>query len=222
MVTTLSLKNFQITDKGSFQTLTIFAFELKVAWKPFYKKLPMTKLWSKTCSTLCLTFPENGFNFVSQKFAKNWKETFQTLTTFVLEIQVAAKPFYEKIPMTNIRFKWFWTLCLIFPENAFNFVTEKFAKKLKNDLFKRSDHSFFSSRYLKKHLLRSFSLPNFNLKCFEPFASLSQKIVSTLPLKNLQKIEKCSIETLTTFIFELNVASEPFFKKIPMTKSWFK
>ena len=35
---------------------------------------------------------------------------------------------------------------LTFPENGFNFVTQKFEKKLKNVLSKRSEHSFLHSR----------------------------------------------------------------------------
>ena len=73
MISISSLKNLQKTGKCSFQMLTKFAFELKVARKPFSKKVPMTKFWFKYFRTLSLTFPENGFKFVTQKFAKIWK-----------------------------------------------------------------------------------------------------------------------------------------------------
>ena len=56
---TSSHKNLQKTEKYSFQTLRTFVFELKVASKPFSKKTN--------------SFPENDFNFVNQKFAKNRK-----------------------------------------------------------------------------------------------------------------------------------------------------
>ena len=107
-------------------------------WKALSKKLPTKQtLWKKT-SQHFLTFPENGFNFVTQKFEKKTEKCpFQTLRTFVFALKVASKPFSKKLHMTTFLFKLFWTLCLTFPENAFEFVTQKFAKKLKNALFKR-------------------------------------------------------------------------------------
>ena len=47
MASTSSLKNLQETEKCPFQTLRTFGFELKVASKPFSKKPPTTKFWSK-------------------------------------------------------------------------------------------------------------------------------------------------------------------------------
>ena len=43
-------------------------------------------------------------------------------------------------------------------------------------------------------------------------------MVSTSPVKNLQKIEKRLLETLTTFVFELKLASKPFSKNLSITK----
>ena len=43
MVTASSLKNLQKTEKYLFHTLRTFVFQLKVASKPFSKKLYMTK-----------------------------------------------------------------------------------------------------------------------------------------------------------------------------------
>ena len=40
---------------------------------------------------LCLIFPENGFNVVTQKFPKTEKCHFQTLKTFVFDLKVASK-----------------------------------------------------------------------------------------------------------------------------------
>ena len=110
------------TEKSSFQTVRTFVFELKTASKHFSKKLPTTKFWIKQIWTLCLSFPEYGFNFVSQKHAKKLKKcSFQTLRTFVFELKVA---------------------------------------------------------------LGSVVSPNFDLSCFDGFASLSQKMVSTSSFKN--------------------------------------
>ena len=88
-----------------------------------------------------------------------------------------------------------------FPRKRFQLRHSKICKKLKNALFRRSEHSFFSSRQLHNHFLRSFLWPNFVLNSFELFASLSQKLVSTSSLKNLQKTEKCPFQKLRTFGF---------------------
>ena len=44
MVSTLSHKNFEKTEKYAFQMLRTFVFELKVAPKPFSKKILRMKL----------------------------------------------------------------------------------------------------------------------------------------------------------------------------------
>ena len=76
MVSTLSLKNLQKTENFPFQMLRIFVFQLKAASKLFSKKLPKANFEFKWSWRHCLAFPENGFNFVTQKFAKNWKMPF--------------------------------------------------------------------------------------------------------------------------------------------------
>ena len=98
----------------------------------------------------------------------------------------------------------------------------KTLQKKKNALFKRSQHSFLSSRFLQNYFLRSSLWTDFDLSSFERLSSLSQKMVSTLSLKNLQRFEKCTLQRLRTFVFELQVASKPFSKKLPMAKFWFK
>ena len=72
-ITVLSswFKNLQKTEKCPFQILRTFIFELQIAWELLSKRLPMINFWFKHFSTLCLTFPENDFNFVTQKFEKN-------------------------------------------------------------------------------------------------------------------------------------------------------
>ena len=164
MVLTLSLKNLQRTEKCPFQMLKTFVFELKVASKSFSKKLLVTKLW----------------------------------------------------------FKQFWTPCLTFPENGFNFVTQKFAKKTEKCPFQTHIILVSSFRKCENHYPRSSLWPNFDLNNFERFASLSQKMVSTSSVKNFQKTEKCSFQTLRTFVFEFKVTSKPFSKKLHMIKFWFK
>ena len=95
---------------------------------------------------------------------------------------------------------------------------------------KRSQHSFLRSKYLQNHFIRRFLWPNLDLNSFERFASLYQEMVSTSLLKNLQKTEKRSFQTLKTFLFELEktflfeleVAPKSFSKKLPTTKFRFK
>ena len=45
------------TEKYHFQTLRTFVFELRLASKPFSKKVPKTKFWFKQFLMLCFTFP---------------------------------------------------------------------------------------------------------------------------------------------------------------------
>ena len=109
-----------------------------------------------------------------------------------------------------------------FPKKWFQLRHSKIYKTLENYFFKHSEHLFFSSRQLQNHFLRSFLWPNFDLNSLERFTSLFQKMISTSSLKNLQKTEKCSIQTLTTFVFEPKVTSKPFSKKLPVNEFWFK
>ena len=56
-------QKFAKNEKCKFQTLEKFFFDLKVASKPFLKKLSRTNFAFKKFGRLCLTFPENSFNF---------------------------------------------------------------------------------------------------------------------------------------------------------------
>ena len=97
-------------------------------------------LWSNfdlnSFVTLCITFPENSFNFVTQTLQKTEKCPFQTLRTFVFKLKVASKPFPEKLLLTKFRLKKFWTLCPIFPENSFNYAAQKFQRLISMTLSK--------------------------------------------------------------------------------------
>ena len=109
-----------------------------------------------------------------------------------------------------------------FLKKWFQLRHSKISKKLKNALFKHSEHLFLSSRYLQNIFLRSSLWPTFDLKFFERFASLSQKMFSPSPLKNLLKCEKCSFRMLRTVVYELKVTSSYFANKVGMTKCWIK
>ena len=64
--------------------------------------------------------------------------------------------------------------------------------------------------------------PKLHLKSFQCFFPLSQKMVSTLPLKNWQINEKCNLQTLRTFIYDLKIALKQFSKNLPIIKFWYK
>ena len=98
----------------------------------------------------------------------------------------------------------------------------KSLQKSKKYVFKQPQYWFLSSRSLENRFLKSFLWLNFDLNSVWFFDSLSQKMVLTLPLKNLQKTENCSFQTLRIVDFELKVASKTFSKKLPVTKFWFK
>ena len=134
------------------------------------------------------------------------KCSLQMLRTCVFVLKVAWKPFSKKFRITKFWFRYFWTRCLSFPENA---------------LFERSEHIFLSSRF-SKPFSRSFLWPYFYLNSFGSFASLSQKMVSTLSLKNFQKCEKRSFPNVRTFVFELKIAWKYFYENLAITKYWFK
>ena len=70
-VSILSLKYLHKSGKHHFKRQKICAFVLKVASKPFFKILPMPRFGLKQFSMLCLIFPENSFNFVTQKCPKH-------------------------------------------------------------------------------------------------------------------------------------------------------
>ena len=117
------------------------------------------------------------------------------------------KALSKNLPTKQTLWKTFSQNCLAFPENGFNFVTH--LQKTKKCPFQMHTILVSSFRKLQNHFRRSSLWPNFDLSSFERFASLSQKMVLTLSLENLQKSEKCSLQTLSTFVFEL-----------PMTKFW--
>ena len=131
MVSTSSIKNFQETKKCYFLTPAILVIELKESSNPFSKKLPMTIFWFKQFLMFCLIFLQNDFSFVDQKFQKTENFPFQMQRTFAFDLKVTSKPFSKKLSMTNFEFTLSWGLCLVFPENGFNFVTQNCAKNWK-------------------------------------------------------------------------------------------
>ena len=111
---------------------------------------------------------------------KSEKCHFKRLKTFVFFFKVASKPFCKMLHMPKFGFK----------QLRFQFRYSKFSKKLKNTIFKVSEHMFLASRKLQNNFLKSFLWLNLYSNSFQCFASFSQKIVSTTSLKSFQKTKK--------------------------------
>ena len=77
MVSTSSLKNLEKTERFYLYSFRTFVIDFEVTAKPFSRMLPLSKTWFEQSLTLCLTFSENAFSFVTQKFAKKCKVLFQ-------------------------------------------------------------------------------------------------------------------------------------------------
>ena len=162
---------------------------------------------------------------LSTSSIKNLQKTekcfFQTLITLLFGLQVAQNDFLISLlwPKSDLNSpERFASLS----QKIISTLSLKNLQKLENGFFKGSEHSFLSSRLLKKHFLRRFLWSNFDLNKLQHFASFSQKRVSTSSLKYLQKTCKSFFHTLRIFVFELKVSPKPFSKKVPMTKFWFK
>ena len=136
--------------------------------------------------------------------------------------------------------------------NIVHLSEKVFAAKIWKIPFSNSQNiRFRAPGSFQNRFIRSFLWPNFDFNSFERFASLfqkkpklpskpfskmlpffkdfwtlcltfSKKTVSTLPLKNLQKTEKCHFSRFTIFVFGLKVASKPFSKILYMNNFEFK
>ena len=98
----------------------------------------------------------------------------------------------------------------------------KNCEKLKTDLSKCSEHSFFILRSPLNYFLKGFFWPTLNLNGLEGSASLYKKTVSTSLLKNFQKMKQSHFQRFRTFVFEVKLASKPFSEILPMTNFEFK
>ena len=147
----------------------------------------MTKFWFKWSWTLCLTFLENGSNLVNQKIEKNWNMSFSNTQNICFWAQCCFKNISLEGSFLQILIWIDLNTLLPFPEKQFQLRHSKICKKLKNELFKHSQYSFFGSRLLQNDLLRRVLCPNFDLNRFEHFASLFWKTVSASSLTILEK-----------------------------------
>ena len=195
MSSTSSLKNLQKTRKC---TLRTFVFDLKVASKPFFKKLSMTRFGFKQFLMFCLTFPGNGCNFVNQNIAKNLKSAiFKRPQYWFLSSKKVKNHFLRKFLWPNFVFNCFRCFASLSQKMA-STSSPKNCKKLKISIFKCSENSCLISRSLQNHVLKSFLSPTLNLDGLEGchafpengFNLLTQNFAKNLnmPFSNAQNI----------------------------------
>ena len=129
------------------------AFDLKVVSKPFSKIYTMSDFGFTQFCVLCPAFRKNIFNLFTKKCAKKKYIYiyihFQTLRKFVFDFKVASKSISKILCLANFKMKPFWRLRFAFLENGFNFVPQKFTKKMKNITFEPKKNRFSSSGSLK-------------------------------------------------------------------------
>ena len=132
MVSTSSLRNLQKLQKGSFQMLRTFVFELKVASRTSSKKLPMSKLEFKHSWMLCRTFRESCFNFDTEKLAKIWKILISTAHNIGSLTQACFKTVFWECPYAQILIYIDFNTLSQFPKKWFQLRHWKRVKKLIN------------------------------------------------------------------------------------------
>ena len=114
----------------------------------------------------CFTFPENGFDFVTQKFTKNWKMLFSNPQN----IRVLPGSF-ETI-FWNAYYDQLWIQRLLnalpyFHKKRFWLFEVKMLKKLKFLIFQRfSSTSDFDLKVVSKPFSKMFSMSDFGFTQF--------------------------------------------------------
>ena len=101
----------QINEKCHFQRLRTFIFDLKVASKRFSKRLLMTSFRFKGFFWIhYLAFPENGFNFVTQKFERKWKMSCLNPRNIRFLPQVSFKTIFQNFSHDQL---WSWEMKMV-------------------------------------------------------------------------------------------------------------
>ena len=218
-VLTSSLKNLQKTQNSPFERPRTMVFGLIVTSKPFSKRFLSPIFDLNNFKRFALLFQITVLTSSFKNLQKTEKYTFQTLRTFIFEFQIAWESLSKRLPMINFWFKYFSTLCLTFPENGFEFVTQKFGNHCP---FQTPRRFVYELKVSSNQFLRCFLWSIFDLASFECFASLSQKTVWTSALKSFETTQKCSFQTPGTFVFELKVVWKPFSMKLCIINFRFK
>ena len=115
-----------------------------------------------------------------------------------------------KGPKQNTIFPWMNSLTLV----SFFVIVKprilKLCQKLKNIIFKRSEHLFFNLKVVLKSFPKRFHITKFWFKQFSRLCLAFQgndfNLATTQTSKKKKKRkEKCHFQTLRTFVFELKV-----------------
>ena len=161
------------------------------------KKIPKKQTLREKFSLHCLAFPENGFNFVTQKFAKNLKNALFKRSEHSFLSSRCLQHYFVR------NFQWSDFDLNTLPHSQtkwFQLRQSKISKKPRNAIFKRPQYWLLNSRNLQTHFLRSFLWPYFDLNSFWCFVSLSHKMISTSSIKNFKKLKislsKCKEHSL--------------------------
>ena len=120
---------------------------------------------------LCLSSPENRFNFINQKFAKKWKMTFSKVQNICFVLQADLKSFSRMLSMSNCGFKWYWRLFFDFSEKD---VHHSKSCKITEEFYFQWFKTFVSElKVALNYLLKSFLWPIFYLNDLKALSSLT-------------------------------------------------
>ena len=132
----------------------------------------------------CRNFLRNGFNFVTQKLQKTKNFPFRMLKHLFLISRLLQNHFLKKLPTAN-----FVLLC----QKMISISSLKTSQKTEKCPFQMLTTFASELKVASKPLSTKFFMTKFDLNSFSHLASLSMKMVSTSPIKNLQKTKKNAI-----------------------------
>ena len=120
-------------------------FYLRVASKPFPEMLTTANFQFKAFWMPCPPFALSCFNFINLKCAKNWKLPFSKGSEHLFNLTVVSKPFSKMLSIPVQIYTVSYALPCFSPIQ-FQLGHWKTCKKIKNSIFKCSEHSFLTSR----------------------------------------------------------------------------
>ena len=137
--------------------------------------------------------------------SRNMFNKFKSVVLFLKTLSI-------KVVMTNFEFKKFWTLCIAFSKNSFNFKILKFSKKWKM-LFSNDRTFVFDLKIAGKFFFfKCFLWPNLGTL----YLALSENSFNFINQK-FEKRWNCHFLALKTYVFDLKIAGEQFSQTLLMT-----
>ena len=130
MVSTSSLKKLLNREKCYFQMVTTLIFDLKLLSKLFSKMVIITNFWCKHVIGLCLAFPENGLNLVTQIIPEKRNMPFSIAQNICFWPHTSFKSIFKNSLQNDLNSFEVFTL-LYQPDNDFNFITQKISQNWK-------------------------------------------------------------------------------------------